>query len=133
LSVPPSGPTFYVDESIYSRVLIASLVAGGATIERVGIAVPFGSDDETWLEVVGKGGWIALTRDKRIRYRTLEKQALVLHGVGAFTFNGGNATARTTADRVLNLFPKMTEIALSEPKPFLYTFGVHGPLARARL
>lgn len=131
--MPPSGPTFYVDESIYSKVLIASLVAGGATVERAGVAVPFGSDDETWLEVVGKMGWIALTRDKRIRYRTLEKQALVLHGVGAFTFNGGNATAQTTAVRVLDLLPRMTEIAVSESRPFLYTFGTHGSLARVRL
>ena len=131
--MPPSGPTFYVDESIYSKLVVAALKAAGARVEQVGVAVPFGSPDETWLEAAGKNGWIALTRDKRIRYRRLETQSLVLHGVCAFTFSGGNATAQATSDRLVELLPKFRAIAVSESKPFLYTFGLVGPLSRVKL
>jgi len=42
---------------------------------------PFGQDedDETWLQLVGDRGWCAIFRDKRIRYRTTERAALVRH------------------------------------------------------
>jgi len=55
--VPPSAPTFYVDESIDSKLLVADLVSAGVAIQRVGVAVPFGSPDEVWLEMAGKNGW----------------------------------------------------------------------------
>jgi len=72
-------------------------------------------------------------RDKRIRYRKLEKQSLVFHSVGASTFTGGNATAKTTSERLVDLLPKMTAIAGSELRPFLYTFGLSGALSRVKL
>jgi PIN like domain len=38
-------------------------------------------DDDVWLSYVGDNDWLAIARDKRIRYRTIEKQALVSHRV----------------------------------------------------
>lgn len=131
--MPRSALTFYIDESIYSKLLVARLIAAGASIERVGVAVPFGSHDDAWLPVVGRNGWTALMRDKRIRYRPLERRALTLNGVGAFVFNGGQATAETTANRLIELLPKMSAIATSESRPFLFTFGLHGSIARVKL
>jgi hypothetical protein len=128
----PSAPV-YVDESIYSKALIQALVDGDARVERVGVAVPFGSKDEVWLEKCGQNGWIALTRDQRIRYRQLEKDALKQFGVGAFTFTGGQATARQTATRIVVLLPILTRLALIQTRPFLYSFGLVGPVARVRL
>jgi hypothetical protein len=72
-------------------------------------------------------------RDKRIRYRTLERRALMANRVGAFAFNGGQATAEATANRIVELLPKMSAIAASESKPFLFAFGLHGPIVRVRL
>jgi uncharacterized protein with PIN domain len=44
---------------------------------------PFDQDeeDDVWLAYVGDSDWLAIARDKRIRYRTTEKQALVSHRV----------------------------------------------------
>lgn len=131
--MPPSAPTFYVDESIYSKLLVARLIAAGTHVERVGDAVPFGSHDDVWLAIVGQNGWVALMRDKRIRYRTLERRALILNRVGAFAFDGGQATAEATANRIVELLPKMSAIALSESRPFLFTFSLNGPISRVKL
>jgi hypothetical protein len=131
--VPPPSTTFYVDESIFSHALVDALTAASVAFERVGIAVPFGASDEDWLEVVGRNGWVALSRDQRIRYRTLERQALIRHGAATFTFTGGQATGEQTAQRVVELLPRMRLIALGEQRPFIYTFGLAGPLARVRL
>jgi hypothetical protein len=124
---------FYLDESIYSRVLAAAMQAAGATIRRAGADIPSGSTDEHWLEVVGKNHWIALMRDQRIRRRRLETEALKAHGVAAFAFTGGQETALQTAETVCPLLIKFANMSVSEPKPFLYTFGVAGSLSKVKL
>jgi hypothetical protein len=125
--------TLYVDESIFSKALLGALAKSGETIRVVGSVVPFGAKDHEWLEIIGKKHWLALTRDQRIRYRTLEKQAVKAYAIGMFTFTGGQATSHQTAERVLAVLPKMKAIAASEPRPFIFTFGLSGPLARVRL
>ncbi len=76
---------------------------------------------------------IAPTRDQRIRYRSLEKQALINHGVGRFTFTQGQEAAIQCATRIIALAPKITAIAASQPRPFLYSFGLTGGIAKVRL
>ena len=124
---------FYVDESIFSNALVAELKAASIAFDRVGITVPFGAPDKVWLSHCGKRSYLALTRDQRIRYRSLEKQALIDHGVGCFTFTQGQATAAQCAARIVALAPKMAAIALSQSKPFLYTFGLATGLRKVTL
>lgn len=45
------------------------LKSSGLTVERHADHFSDTTPDETWLEVVGKRGWIALTHDHRIRYK----------------------------------------------------------------
>jgi hypothetical protein len=68
----------------------------GAAVERLTAHLPKGTNDETWLSFVGKNGWVVLTRDKRIRYRRLERLALQAANVPAFVFTGGNVTIKET-------------------------------------
>jgi hypothetical protein len=65
------APVFYVDESIFSNTLVAALTAAGIAFDPIGTTVPFGAPDEVWLSHCGTHGYLALTRDQRIRYRSL--------------------------------------------------------------
>jgi hypothetical protein len=105
----------------------------GATVRHVGDALPFGSSDETWLAAVGEHGWIALMRDQRIRRRPLELASLKGAGIAAFAFTGGQATALNTAEAICPHLVKFANMAISEPRPFLYTFGISGSLSKVRL
>lgn len=118
---------------MFSNALVAELKAAGIAFDQVGITVPLGAPDKVWLSHCGRHSYLALTRDQRIRYRPLEKQALIEHGVGCFTFTQGQATAGQCAARIVALAPKMAAIATSQPKPFLYTFGLATGLAKVRL
>jgi hypothetical protein len=113
-----------------SRVLIARMRAMGAQVQNAGDAFPFKTADEEWLAACGERQWFVLTRDKYIRRRVLEREALQHHEVGAFAFTSGQATASETADSVTRVLLKMANIAVSEPRPFLYTFGLNTPLVR---
>jgi hypothetical protein len=104
--------------------------AAGATVRHAGDAFPFGSPDAVWLSGAGKRGWIVLSRDQKVRYRLLERMALEEAGVAAFVFTGGEATGAETAATICKLLRKMTNMAVSERKPFMYTFGLGGSLTR---
>src|SRR5690349_14272977 len=72
---------FYVDECMHSGVLIARMRAMGARVEHAGAAFARATPDEEWLAACGDRGWFVLTRDKHIRRRILEREALETHGV----------------------------------------------------
>jgi PIN domain-containing protein len=47
-------------------------------------------EDVDWLPFVGQRAWVVVTKDKRIRTRPLERQALINAGVRAFILVSGN-------------------------------------------
>jgi hypothetical protein len=129
----PELAVFYLDESIYSRILCEELERTGVQVKRPGIDIPFGTPDATWLATAGSQGWIVLMRDQRVRHRALEMQALSSARVGAFVLTAGQATARETATLIIPKIPKLVNISRSERKPFLYTLGITGALSRLRV
>jgi hypothetical protein len=50
--------------------------------------VPRGATDEAWLEIVGTRRLVVITRDKRIRYRAVQRQRWIEHGVRGFVLAG---------------------------------------------
>ena len=64
------------------------LRSGGLTVERHADHFAPDTADEVWLEAVGKRGWIALTHDRRIRYKPNERDAVMRHGVALLVIVG---------------------------------------------
>lgn len=64
------------------------LRSGGLTVERHADHFAHDTPDETWLEAVGRRGWIALTHDRRIRYKPNERDAVMRHGVALLVIVG---------------------------------------------
>jgi len=58
---------------------------------------PSATPDDVWLREVGRSGWLVLTKDQRIRYREIEKQAVLRAGVGVFVLTGGNMSGKAMA------------------------------------
>jgi PIN like domain len=124
---------FYLDESIYSRILSEELERAGMTVRRPRVDVPAGTSDAAWLATAGAQGWIVLMRDQRIRYRALEIQSLNDAEVSAFVLTAGQATAKATAVVILSKLQKIVNIARSEPKPFIYTLALSGALSKVKI
>jgi len=98
----------------------------GATVERLTDHLPKGTADEDWLGYAGSRRWIVLTRDKRIRYRQLERVALKDAQVRAFVFTGGNVTVKDTATILVRALPRIRAICAANPGPFIYHIGRTG-------
>ena len=125
-SRPPEPLTLFLDESLDSDSLAQALTAAGAAVERLTRHLPKGTDDGTWLSFAGSRDWVVLTRDKRIRYRRLERLALQAAQVRAFVFTGGNATLSETAEILASAVEEIRDICNQEPGPFLYHIGRGG-------
>ena len=125
-SRPPEPLTLFLDESLDSDSIAQALAAAGASVERLTGHFPKGTDDRTWLSLAGSKAWVVLTRDKRIRYRRLERLALHAAQVRAFVFTGGNVTLSETASILARAVPRIRKICAQEAGPFIFHIGVAG-------
>lgn len=70
--------------------------------------VPRQTEDDVWLEVIGRRRLVVITRDKKIRYRPVEKQAWIAHQVRGFVLTG--RSSQTTADSLAIIGTQWTAI-----------------------
>jgi hypothetical protein len=75
---------FFVDRSLGRKIIPGALRQAGEEVRVHDDYFQQDAKDEVWLADVGKRGWIVLTKDKNIRYRPVELQALLLAKVRAF-------------------------------------------------
>ena len=92
------APRFFVDESDLALGKALAATHGDFVYPgHVDIAeVLRGSLDDEWLPVVGGKSLVVVTRDKRIRFRPVEKKAWIDHGVRGFVLTGKKS--QSTAD-----------------------------------
>ena len=75
--------------------------------------------DDEWLNWVGKNGWLALTKDKRIRYRRTEFAAVAQVNVRLFVLTTGNITAAEMGESFVKALGKTKRIAKNHDAPFV--------------
>ena len=84
--------------------------------------VPRGTLDDAWLPVIGGRRLVVITRDQRIRYRTVEKRAWVEHRVRGFVLTGRRSQSTSDSRAVLDRhWNRMTGLIDAEPAgPWMY-------------
>jgi hypothetical protein len=88
--------------------------------------------DEEWLRFVGQKGWIAITKDKRIRYRSPALEVIGKEKVKLFVLNKGNLTGFEMAEIIKRAIPRIkTFIARHEP-PFIAKITKSGKIVKAK-
>lgn len=75
--------------------------------------------DTEWLELCGRRGWIVLAKDKRIRYRPAEIEAIRRHRVKAFVLTSGNLTSAQQIERFIANEERIVR-ACDDDGPLLY-------------
>lgn len=99
--------TFFTDRDLGSR-FPQILSDAGLQVEKHDDHFPERkTPDASWLSEVGRNGWFALSRDKRIRYRPNEQEASMRAGVGLFVIVG-QASHQKLAEHFVACLPKIT-------------------------
>lgn len=102
-----------MDRSLGKFKVAAALRNAGATVEVHDDHFPQDAPDEEWLRVAGENGWVALTKDKNIRFHTREKEALMAYGVRAFVLSAKALSAEEMGQVFVRALPKIAR-ALNE-------------------
>jgi hypothetical protein len=92
---------------------------------------PHDAPDADWLREAGAQGWLVFSRDKRIRSRPAERQAIVAHRVGCFFLTQKQPLTRWEYLKLLVLaLDEMGSRFASTPRPFMYGLRRSGQLIR---
>ncbi len=118
-SKPPESPVFFLDRSLGKIRIAAALRQAGAIVHIHDDYFPPNAKDEDWLTRVGRNGWIVLTKDHRIRYRNLERAALINAGVGAFILTAGDLQGDEMAEIFVKALLAIAKFLRKHKKPFI--------------
>lgn len=113
---------FFLDRSLGRHHVAQALRSAGWTL-RTHHEVYGDRDEEVpdveWLELCGREGLPVLTKDRRLRYRPSEIDAIRRFGVRAFVLTGGSLRAAEQAARFDRSRQRIEE-ACAAPGPLIY-------------
>src|SRR5262249_5105997 len=72
---PPEPLVFFIDRSLGRKKVPDALRAAGLDVRVHDELFPQATEDVVWLTEAAAKRWVVVTRDDRIRYNELEKQA----------------------------------------------------------
>jgi hypothetical protein len=115
----PDRLAIYLDENhCNNKSVLAVLKNAGVQVERHLDHFARGTPDEDWLPFVGTNGWILLTSDGKIRYRSNEKKAVIENSVRMFYFSNNNMSGEQMATAIEKALPKIYKLCAKQQPPF---------------
>ena len=127
------APTYFIDECLGRHVVADALRAAGAHVEVHHEHFQPGAADAEWLPFVGERKWILLTKDRHIRRRELEIQAIVNARVRAFVLTAADLTGSEQAVVFVRALPKINRMTAASRGPLIGSIGPGGGVSLLRL
>ena len=115
-------PEFFLDRSL-GKQTASRLRAAGHVIHLISDRYPEDASripDEEWIAEGCANGWVLLTKDKRIRYRAAELEALQEGHL--FCLVSGNMGINEMAEALLRALPKIGPVVRQEPGGFWHVY-----------
>ncbi|MGH2443933.1 MAG: hypothetical protein ACRDFX_12330 [Chloroflexota bacterium] len=113
----------FIDRSIPKDVALA-LRYVRSDVKWLEDEFPHDAPDEIWLKSIGERGWLAVTRDKKVRTRPGERAALAVNRVGCFVLVQKQPLTKWHYLKLLALtLDDMERIFAATERPFLYGVG----------
>lgn len=113
----PPKPTFFTDRDL-GNIIPNMLEDAGYSVERHDSHFGPTTPDLNWLRQVGINGWVALTRDKRIRYSSDSLQMTLRAGIPLFVLVG-NTTHDILALNLVQTMPRVIDFLGKHQTPFV--------------
>jgi PIN like domain len=108
---------FFTDRDLGKRFPVI-LREAGLTVQRHDDHFEPETPDEVWLAAVGARGWIALTHNRRIRYKPNERDAVMRHGVVLLVLVGDAPFPELAHNFVVTL-PRVRRCLARNRPPFI--------------
>ena len=118
--------TFFVDRSLGRQLVANALRLAGESVEIHDDHFAPDAPDDVWLTAVGQRGWIALTKDKAIRFRKNERAAVQSANARLFVLTAGNITGAECAAAIVAALPAIRKLVFKASPPFIATVSRAG-------
>jgi predicted nuclease of predicted toxin-antitoxin system len=118
-SKPPEPLVFFIDHSLGNKKVAEALRQQGVRAEVHEDHFPIDAKDEDWLPEVEQRGWVVLTKDDRIRYRPIERDALIRARVAMFVLASGNLRGEEMAQAFIAALPRIRRFLTKNRPPFI--------------
>jgi PIN like domain len=120
---PEPQPKFFLDRSL-GRVAVPMLLrAAGWNLvtlaEHYGVPQDEQVADTKWIQDAATFGWPILMKDKRIRYRPAEIDAVIQYEAQCFVITRGDLPSAEMASRFMTVRQAIFE-AVTTPGPYIY-------------
>ena len=118
-SQPQPEPTLFLDRNLGKHVISERLRSERIAVEIHDDHLPPDAPDEDWIALVGSKNWLAITKDKNIRYRSAELDAIRRHSARVIVIRMKNATGPEIAEMLVTGRNRITSFAAKTPSPFV--------------
>lgn len=116
---PLEGPVFFLDRNLGKHIIPDRLRSEGMQVEVHDDHLPPDAPDEDWIALVGRMGWVALTKDKNIRYRMAEIESIRKHSARIMVIRSTNATGPEIAEIIVKGRRRIARFVEKTPAPFV--------------
>ncbi len=123
---PDAEPVFFIDRCLGGSKMPNALRQAGFIVEIHDDHFPMDEKDENWIPEAAKRNWIILTKDKRIRRRSLEVDALSTPGAATFVLTGKDMNSEQMAEAFICAKPRIMSILRNDDRPLVATVSRTG-------
>jgi hypothetical protein len=123
-------PTFFIDRSLGRAIIRNALQQAGVRVEIHDDHFKPDEADVVWLAEAGRRSWVVLTKDGRIRTRSLERIALREAGVHAFFLGGRQLSGPKMADAYVRALPAILRAVAAAKTPIWMSVHQDGRLTK---
>lgn len=119
---------WFLDRSLGAVQVASALIAEGEEVVIHDDRFLSTAEDPEWLPVVGRNGWVALSKDDQLRFNPLQRLAIYSAAVPVFILAQGNLTGAQMAEAFVAALPAMKRFVRRMERPFIVTVMRNGDL-----
>jgi hypothetical protein len=117
-------PKFFLDRSLGRKAVPEALRAAGWDVvtltEHYGMPADEQIADTEWIAEAAGRGWPILMKDKRIRHRRAEIDAVISHQARCFVITRGDLPSAEMVTRIITNREAIVA-AVADPGPYIYS------------
>jgi predicted nuclease of predicted toxin-antitoxin system len=120
----------FLDRNLGKHIIADSLRNAGRIVHLHDDYLPSDAPDEDWIALVGARYWVAITKDKNIKYRIGELQAIKRHSARVFVVKAKDASGKEIAEILIKSLRKIEKFTSSNSPPFVAAINRFGPIRK---
>lgn len=122
----PDELVLFLDECLGAHTVADALRAAGARVEVHVDHFREGTEDTEWLTALGARGWVVLTKDRAMRRRAAELEALRAAGLRVFALTAAHLSGPATAEAFVRALRRIAGLCQARRPPFIAAVTASG-------